>query len=150
MKIRFRVWLPTEKRMIYPGDGLQGAFKTRFTVGQMGALIACDHPEDTHWWRTCEEGIPMLSAGVKDGVELWESDVVKMPYNEVYDFAHYLIVWDEQKAALYTRCLALHHKQTGFKDISRGGYCVGYAGDLEGEVIGNVYENPELMEDEDD
>ena len=82
----------------------------------------------------------------KNGKEVYEGDVIKTPYNEVYDFAHYEIVWSEEHASWYENCLALHHKEKGYKDISRGGYCVGNpTNSKEIEVIGNIYENPELL-----
>lgn len=134
--MRFRAWNPDEEVMYFP-DWVEN--------GENGLIAG------TGWemWNVQHDNhVLMLSAGIKDGIERWVGDVVKEPYNDIYDFAHYLIVWSEEEGALYTECLALHHKEKGFKDISRGGYCVGYAADLGGEVLGNIYENPELLEGE--
>ena len=82
----------------------------------------------------------------KNGKEICEGDVIQTDYNEVYDFARYAVVWSNELAAWFTACLALHHGQTGYKDVSRGGYCVGYLSSyLNTEVIGNIYENADLL-----
>jgi len=84
----------------------------------------------------------------KNGKEIYEGDIVKTPYNDVYDFAYYGVIWYRERAAWYTDCLALHHKTKGFEDISKGGYCVGFLGnEQEMELIGNIYENPELLKE---
>lgn len=140
MKIRFRVW--DGNKMWYPPKREDYTWRIARTGILWRSTAFYDQTSSSKYLNA----VAMLSAGVKDGVERWEGDVVKVPYNEVYDFAHYLIIWDEAKAALYTKCLALHHKEKGFNDISKGGYCVGYANELKGSVLGNQYENPELIE----
>ena len=92
----------------------------------------------------------MQYTGLKDknGKEIFEGDIFEQPYNETYDFARYSIYWREEQAQFWTDCLALHHKETGYKDISRGGYCTGGISQKkmeELEIIGNIYEHPELL-----
>ena len=98
-------------------------------------------------WRQIGAVNLMQFTGLVDykGVEMYEGDIVKTPYNNVYDFAYYQIVWDD-RAAFYLNCIALHHKKSGFKDISRGGYCEGFLeSGKDKEVIGNIYEDENLL-----
>lgn len=82
----------------------------------------------------------------RNGAPIYQSDIILTDYNEVYDFARYVVVWSDEKAAWYTQCIALHHRMSGFKDISHGGYSVGYLASFPNvEVLGNLYENPELL-----
>lgn len=89
--------------------------------------------------------------GIQDcaGVDVYEGDIIRSPYNHIYDFARYQIVFSD--GAFGERCVALHHIQTGFKDISRGGYA--YSDHLTQRsmrkctVIGNIYEHSHLLEE---
>ena len=78
-----------------------------------------------------------------EGQEIYEGDVYKVEYNDTYDFAYYKVVYDSEEASFYCECVAMHHKEKGFKDISQGGYCNFCLSSRKGEVIGNIYDNME-------
>lgn len=77
---------------------------------------------------------------------LFENDIIKTLYNKTYDFAYYQIIWSKKYSAFWCKCIALHHKENGFNDISKGGFCEGYFhNEEEAILIGNLYDNPELF-----
>lgn len=95
-----------------------------------------------------ENHIVVFYTGIKDrnGIEIYEGDIIKTPYNMTYDFARYEIIFKD--CEFYASCVALHSREDGFADISNGGYCEGsLKGFQEVEVIGNIYENPELLKE---
>ena len=84
----------------------------------------------------------------KNGKLIYEGDLMKCSYNEIYDFAIYVVGFNDGAFA-HVKCLSLHHKENGYEDISRVGYS--YNSHLtqndtgKCEVIGNVHDNPELL-----
>ena len=120
-----------------------------------------------HYWGFVEDGIFREPAGTpyssmkeareqsqqytglkdKNGKEIYEGDIYKCDYNDTFDFAYYQVVWDEEKGQWWGECVALHHKNTGYKDISRGGFCESsVASSVNIEIIGNIHEHPHLLE----
>ena len=70
----------------------------------------------------------------KDGVEIYEGDIVK---KSNFDKHGYEVYWH-----LFTACWRLRHPhRSGFTGISKGDMA------LMCEVIGNIYENKELLND---
>lgn len=141
--LRFRIWDKRNKRFIKGYQEADSWFKG----------FGHDNKDERNiglsfWEITDEDFIILLSTGLKDknGVEIFEGDILKTSYNDVYDFAHYEVIYKEDKAQFWCKCVALHHKDLGFQDLSHRGYCEGSLDCEDGlEVIGNKFENPELL-----
>jgi len=128
--------------MIYSdwNDGTEINNKTRLILdlnGKLGMLKAVDNTP--HYW--CQQiGIypsqfPLMQyTGLKDknGKEIYEGDILHVFLMDSPPEKHQ-VIWDKERA--------------GFKLQDRIAERYGfYASNLKCEVIGNIYENPELLE----
>ncbi len=134
---KFRAWDSEEEKMYY-SDKDYGHHFFEFKDGNLKCFVIID-PCPGHIEPTCEEiDNPMQSTGIfsKNGKEIWEGDIVQNYYrNDPYK----IIFYDGSFRGWYGR------KEEPSQDMR------GFAFDeFEGkgsEVIGNVWENPELMEE---
>lgn len=122
---KFRAWLKEEKRMTDVNE-------MTFIDGEVYLI------SDVTDFYAYEEFKLMQSTGLKDknGKEIFESDIVKFTITNGFDY-----VVDEYGVVTY--------KQGAFfivKDFAE--YLISYVYTKEVEVIGNVYENQELLEGE--
>lgn len=123
---KFRVWDKDHKYMEYTDKNLIVSF------GDNGNVDATDL---SNIYSTCN-GMQnfelMQSTGLKDknGTEIYEGDIVKNIYDEIY-----VVKWFD--AAFY-----LEEKYNGGFDYHELHF------EDNKKVIGNIYENPELLEDE--
>lgn len=85
-------------------------------------------------WYDFEDVVLMQSTGLhdKNGVEIFEGDIVKPRFGKSFVVKHFIFGQDVFKAALITS------DGHGFDGIYHGSLV---------EVIGNVEQNPELLED---
>jgi uncharacterized phage protein (TIGR01671 family) len=116
--IKFRAWDKDNKKMqTYFEITSQGIIKKPVNLG----FVNHENRELKHY-----ELMQFTGLLDKNGVEIFEGDIIKDPQGNVgkvfYTPASYLVNW---------------HRKDGSWETDN---CIGY-----GEVIGNVFENPELL-----
>lgn len=120
-EIKFRVWDEAERRMM--------SWEEVDEHDKMGVYQFLDIIE--------EDGFEVMQyTGLKDknGREIYEGDFIRdrESFDEIY---HYTVIWSESNACFY------------FKDWFGTEHFGGEDIELtRAEVIGNIYENPELLE----
>lgn len=121
---KFRAWWKSEGKMITNISWFR--FKQRDLIGAVG--------EQTTPVVSFDEVVLMQSTGLfdKNGVEIYVGDIVKVLGNEFGDDVGVV------KLESGTFCLDYKNLDTEFKLL--------YSIDLPIEVIGNIYENPELVQ----
>lgn len=125
-EIKFRAWDPAEKKMYKP-------FDLAFTLTE-GLLV------DGGWDRG---NVFMQYTGIKDrnGKDIYEGDVVRRSYGVGYSSKHYPSFVDgTQRSKIVV--VEWHKSYLGYEEISPPND-PNY--DTEFEIIGNIYENPELI-----
>ena len=92
-------------------------------------LVWSDEKKD---WVHCDNGVICQYTGLKDknGVEIYEGDILKDQYEQFYK-----VLWDDFKISF---------QMEQFYTKSR--YSIFPTDLLNMEIIGNIYENPELLE----
>ncbi|MGU8572136.1 YopX family protein [Clostridium perfringens] len=138
--IKFRVWDKTSDSMLYQDDFERVEIDTK---NKMVTLIAEEESDKSHYVLDYEDGIEaeiMRYTGLKDknGKEIYEGDIVSFYNDEEYRFksTNALVIYD-------SAAFMLEHKKLGKE----------YLGEMDIEnmcikIIGNIYENPELLERE--
>ena len=129
-EIKFRAWLK-EKEMLV--DVLGISFEEKYV-----RLPIESEPSDEYWWYETAWGFDevelMQFTGLKDknGVEIYEGDMLR-------DSESIVIV------KFVDGEFSVDYRTIGGKWRNYGSL-FDYLGDYEGEIIGNIYENPELIE----
>lgn len=120
--LRFRAWLKKEQKMDNEIDHISWLEDELYCIG-----------DGITYMVSAEDLVLMQSTGLKDknGKEIFEGDIVKMS-KDVYSEPTYYEV-----AKHYGGAYRLESKQHGCELWLRHTEC---------EVVGNVYENKELME----
>ena len=136
MKPKFRVWIKTEKRMIKTGDLLDIDYENEVVTTQR-VYFYFDNglPDGRDLDNFVFEEIELMqSTGLfdKNGKEIFEGDIVKMSKDVYSEPTYYEVV--RHRGGAYR----LESKQHGCELWLRHTNC---------EVVGNVYENRELLED---
>ncbi|CTO80755.1 YopX protein [Streptococcus pneumoniae] len=135
MTPRYRAWIKTEKRMFFSDDILAIDYENEEIVTQQ-IYFENGLPDDRDIYCYNPDEIELMqSTGLKDknGKEVFIGDIVKCTrgcLHEVYLEKEYGGTFIGGMPAVYLK---------GFGD--------GYAWTEYEEIIGNVYENPELLED---
>lgn len=92
---------------------------------------------------------PFTNAYDKDNAMLFVGDIVKGEYNNHYDHAYFVVTYNSSLSAYQLECVAMHNDETGYLDISSGGYCnrsLSGRVDQSIEKVGDIYRNPEILE----
>ena len=122
--LRFRAWLKKEQKMDNEIDHISWIEDELYCIG-----------DGITYMVSAEDLVLMQSTGLKDknGKEIFEGDIVKMAKDVYSEPTYYEVV--RHRGGAYR----LESKQHGCELWLRHTDC---------EVVGNVYENPELLEDE--
>ena len=133
MTPRYRVWVKTEKRMVFSDDILSIDYENKEIVTQQVYFVNGLPDDRDIYCYDFDEIELMQSTGLKDknGKEIFEGDIVKMAKDVYSEPAHYEVVRH------YGGAYRLESKQHGCELWLRHADC---------EVVGNIYENKELLD----
>lgn len=133
--LNFRVW---DKHFKIMGDLVSIDFQEKWIIAKVFNLV----PDDGEWGMSFRNTEIMQSTGYTDenGIEIYEGDILKIVMDNFGSQDYILpIYWDELTCSLMI--------DIPYEDW--GSVCVGYLDDAdiyEKFVIGNICENPELLE----
>lgn len=135
--IKFRVWDDKNKTMFNYAE---------FHI-ESDATILWGHKGFANGFLPVEYAIPMQFTGLldKNGKEIYEGDIV-VAYSEGYKGV-FQIKWRQQGSPCYILYPAYQNKQQWHLHGSQLDNNKGFYSDSGVEIIGNIYENPELLED---
>lgn len=127
---KFRAWDKENDRMIYPST--EGVCFELDDDGINILDVSGDYPED-HTFPAIDS-LLMQSTGLKDknSVEVFQGDIVRCTRGCPHE-----VVWLQEYAGMYIG---------GMPAWYLSGLSEGYAWTGDEEIIGNIYENPELLE----
>ena len=131
--LRFRVWIKKEKRMVFLDDILAIDYENKEIVTQQ-VYFENGLPDDRDiYCYDFDDIILMQSTGLfdKNDKEIFEGDIIKMSKDVYSEPTYYEVV--RHRGGAYR----LESKQHGCELWLRHTDC---------EVVGNIYENPELLE----
>ena len=132
---KFRAWVKTGKRMVFSDDILAIDYENKEIVTQQVCFESGLAVERDIYCNDFDEIEPMQSTGLfdKHSKEIFEGDIVKMAKDVYSEPAYYEVI--RHRGGAYR----LESNQHGCELWLRHTNC---------EVIGNIYENPELLEEE--
>lgn len=131
-QIKFRAWNPKIKGFVEFGPlyGLQSILHIR---------------SDGHW--NADSGFTVMEyTGLKDknGKEIYEGDLLRMKQSAWHYTEHLMRVeWDDEYAVFRAMVIAAYGDTSGTAGVGTP-YAMTVAS-KNGEIIGNIYENPELL-----
>lgn len=128
--LKFRVWDKVDNVYWNTKDGLY--FCLNLTDPNLGVSIS-GFLEDKRKTRFVVQQFTGLLDS--NGKEIYEGDIVKASKPNSYLDGEYIVAWHEKKGRWY------YSNQPTYKDL----YQVGSSGNLWCEVIGNIFETPDLI-----
>lgn len=126
--IKLRCW--TGKKIVIQDDGYWGA------NGEVNVVSFYTGYQD---WNEVKDYQYMLSTSLKDknGKEIFESDIIKYDWS---DTKHVISYVDSSDASNLGMDIGFYIQRDDFES-----YSMLEVGEVEFEIIGNIYENPELL-----
>ncbi|HEU6757859.1 TPA: hypothetical protein VV401_001491 [Streptococcus pneumoniae] len=134
MTPRYRAWIKTEKRMFFSDDILAIDYENKEIVTQQ-VYFENGLPDDRDIYCYNPDEIELMqSTGLKDknGKEVFIGDIVKCTRGCLHE-----VYLEKEYGGTFIG---------GMPSIYLKGLLSGYAWTEDEEIIGNVYENPELLE----
>jgi hypothetical protein len=118
-ELKFMAWDTKEKEWVDPAHGMD--------------FVEPDSQSDAFWLDPPKRIILIQYTGLKDKhvKEIYEDFVLRVVYANIGVTGYYKVQWDPRKAR--------------FNLIDKNGDWWGFTSDM--EIIGNVYENPELVKE---
>ena len=136
MTPRYRVWVKTEKRIVFSDDILSIDYENKEIVTQQVYFVNGLPDDRDIYCYDFDEIELMQSTGLKDknGKEIFEGDILD------YKGRKALVRWHGSYASFIYRFVdELQKRKTEWKPL--------YLAYMKCEIIGNIYENPELLEE---
>jgi len=122
--IKFRAWDKPNKRMLWSGIHDKCWYATAYNDEGGSHCVGGKKQDDAHWFDL------MQYTGLKDknGKEIYEGDIYSYKFTEDKRFKPEIDVFNSIKDLYYNELIKYRVE--------------------EGEIIGNIYENPELLKGE--
>ena len=136
---RYRVWVKIGKRMVFSDDILGIDYENKEIVTQQ-VYFENGLPDDRDIYCYDLEDIEfMQSTGLKDknGKEIFEGDILACKTDD--EVINLNIFWDEEHALFMFESKKYNEQEPLAELVENNTYPF--------EIIGNIYENPELLED---
>ncbi len=139
---KYRAWDKIEKRWLNPDDGSDD-YPVLIAVGLHGLPIAIDREsfkkKEIVGWNRDHNIILMQYTGLKDrqGKEIYEGDLLKW-HEEILE-----VRWGSGEFEIFSKLF----RRFGMPNGSTTGMINARGYFRKSEIIGNIYENPELLEE---
>lgn len=128
---KFRAWITEENYMVYPQDDTN----VEWTIDDLTGFIAPQENLGGYMWGMYNKYELMQSTGLhdKNGVEVYEDDIVRCSRG-----CPHRVIWVKEYGGSFIG---------GMPAWYLSGLNEGYSWTGAEEIIGNSWENPELLED---